>query len=241
MGYRIVSGIFVGLMLVISVLIPKHIVFAGDINANEAQLITAASGTFTYDGKTYRAYNEYVNMLKDYLMGDNIDLTSEQYQEAMSLMYSNVKNGIDQGYLYEVGSDEDIPTGPQSAYDEEAANVDIDEDESSTNADKKTEGSQNNGYDNTPEKNTSEISTQQEVTEQATEKVTEKVTEVVTEATTEEVSEEISEELTEQSDRELPESSEQYNTDHKVLFIVGVISSVVIILIILYKVFLSFS
>ena len=72
--------LFLGMMMFAIMLIPKQVVFAGDINSSEAGLIAAASGTFTYDGKTYRAGSAYVNSLTSYLSGDDVDLTAEQCQ-----------------------------------------------------------------------------------------------------------------------------------------------------------------
>ena len=49
-------GLFIlmGCVLAVCTISPKMIAFAGGINSNEAGVIAAASGTFSYDGKTYR-------------------------------------------------------------------------------------------------------------------------------------------------------------------------------------------
>ena len=182
------------LLAALSVVISKQMVFAGDINANEAELISAASGTFTYDGKTYQAYPEHVNTLRDYLMGDGVYLTYAQLQEAMSLMYSNVKTGIDQGYLFEVGGDSQSEAGPQSAYDEEAGEEAYSD--KSSNADSKVSSDGKEGYGNPPVNYTSEETglDDQSVYQDKTEGTTEASTEEITAATTEEVTEEMTEE-----------------------------------------------
>lgn len=95
--------ILIGLVLSFSILSPKMIAFAGEINGNEARVIAAASGTFSYDGKTYKAGSNYINSLINYLSGDDVDLTAEQADEAISMMYANIAEGVNQGYLYEVG------------------------------------------------------------------------------------------------------------------------------------------
>ena len=95
-----------GLTLLFGVLGPKMITFAGEINSNEASVIAAASGTFSYEGKTYRAGSSYINSLTAYLSADDVDLTAEQAAEAISMMYANISEGVEQGYLYEVGSAE---------------------------------------------------------------------------------------------------------------------------------------
>lgn len=98
-------------MIFIGMVCPKMVAFAGGINGNEARVIAAASGTFTYEGRTYRAQSSYINTLNVYLCRDNVDLTAEQASEAISRMYGSVAEGVAQGYLYEVGgSTEDRTT-----------------------------------------------------------------------------------------------------------------------------------
>ena len=115
-GKRNHTGLFIllGLAVIASILSPKMITFAGGINGNEARVIAAASGTFSYNGKTYQAGTNYINSLTSYLSGDDVDLTAEQADEAISMMYANVAEGVSQGYLYEVGgSSEDTETSEE--------------------------------------------------------------------------------------------------------------------------------
>ncbi len=91
------------LAALVAVPCPRMITFAGEINGNEAGVISAASGTFTYDGKTYRAGSAYINSLTAYLSADDVDLDSDQASRAISMMYDSVAEGIERGYLYEVG------------------------------------------------------------------------------------------------------------------------------------------
>ena len=86
---------------------PQDSAWAGDINGAESGVIAAASGTFTYKGKKYRAYSSYVNRLYNYLSKDGVNLSSAQASKAINYIYSNVKTGISSGYLYEVGGDDD--------------------------------------------------------------------------------------------------------------------------------------
>ena len=78
-------------------------VLAGGINAYESSVISVACGTFTYNGKTYVAKAAYQAQLQAKLAEDGIDLTQEQANEAISLIYANVETGVVQGYLEEVG------------------------------------------------------------------------------------------------------------------------------------------
>lgn len=90
--------------LVVSVMMPCT-VLAGNINGSEAGLISQASGTFTYEGKTYVATESSLAQLRGYLSQDGIDLTEDQAARAASMMYANVKNGVIEGYIVPVGGD----------------------------------------------------------------------------------------------------------------------------------------
>ena len=81
-------------------------VYAGDINGNEAAVIAAAGGTFEYEGKYYRAESQYMNELYAYLSRDDIDLTENQANTAIRMMYRNIRRGVKEGYLYEIKSEE---------------------------------------------------------------------------------------------------------------------------------------
>lgn len=85
------------------------IVRAGEINANEARLVSAASGTFTYEGKTYRASSQYVSQLRSYLCKDDVDFTAADVNSLISDMYANVGTGVKEGYLEEIGGSSDAP------------------------------------------------------------------------------------------------------------------------------------
>lgn len=101
-------------MICIGVFCPKMVVFAGGINGNEARVIAAASGTFTYEGRTYRAQSSYINALNVYLSRDSVDLTAAQASEVIGQMYGSVTTGINNGYLYEVESATEESTGTSS-------------------------------------------------------------------------------------------------------------------------------
>ena len=114
-GNHIGKLILMVLVMCVAMTIPKTIAFAGGINSNEARVIAAASGTFTYNGKEYKAGSAYLNSLTSYLSGDAIDLTAEQADEAISMMYASVGNGVEQGYLYEVTDDSTTATTAESS------------------------------------------------------------------------------------------------------------------------------
>ena len=88
--------------------------YAGSINGNEQSVLSAANGRFERDGVIYAVKPEYINSLRGYLSQNDVDLTAEQTQSAISEIYSNVKTGIESGYLVEVGkSTQAEETNPQ--------------------------------------------------------------------------------------------------------------------------------
>lgn len=138
------------IMICMGILCPKMIAFAGGINGDEARVISAASGTFSYDGKEYKAGSAYLNSLVSYLSGDDVDLTAEQADEAISMMYANIAEGVAQGYLYDINAENtEESTTEEDAEDWADAEVD-DEDEKKNNKkdDKNTEAMSDNPTDN---------------------------------------------------------------------------------------------
>lgn len=99
------AGIVLGMAVVFGMTAPKT-VWGGSLNANEAELMGIARGTFTYDGVTYRAKEAYINEAYYYLIRDDIDVTDEQKAAAIQKVYASVKQGIDEGYLYPVDGTE---------------------------------------------------------------------------------------------------------------------------------------
>lgn len=138
---KLKSLIIIAIAVLSCVMIPGKVVFAGDINSDEAGLIAAASGTFSYDGKTYRAGSAYINSLTSYLSGDDVDLTAEQCQSAMAQMYGSVAEGIERGYLYEVGGElsTDKKKGSESSYEDPDDEKDSDVNKSDNKTNNKTE------------------------------------------------------------------------------------------------------
>ena len=137
----------IGMLAVLctAVMAPKMITFAGEINGNEARVISAASGTFSYEGKTYRAGSAYINSLTSYLSADDVDLTAAQADEAISTMYASIGEGVAQGYLYEVGgegSEEEASTQEKDEKKDKKAedSEEKDKDETEANSDGQSSG-----------------------------------------------------------------------------------------------------
>jgi hypothetical protein len=130
------------MVLGISVLTPRMITFAGEINSNEAGLIAAASGTFSYEGKTYRAGTNYINSLSAYLNSDDVDLTAEQVSEALSTMYASIGEGVAQGYLYEVEEEGSTETATTETATSEDTEGDSEDKETSNDTEESTSSSE---------------------------------------------------------------------------------------------------
>lgn len=129
------AGVAIGMAVVFGITVPET-VWGGSLNANEAELMGVARGTFTYDGVTYRAKEAYINEAYYYLIRDDIDVTDEQKTAAIQKVYASVKQGIDEGYLYPVG-------GTESTVEETAAGSGKDPLESSTDLGTSTETERN--------------------------------------------------------------------------------------------------
>ncbi|MCI8307178.1 MAG: hypothetical protein HFH14_03915 [Lachnospiraceae bacterium] len=99
--------IVISVCAVIPVSFSKKVQAEGSINANEARVIAAARGTFEYNGETYVAKQNYVDQLINKLSSEDVDLTSEQADEAISAIYANVGNGVASGYIVKTGTDGD--------------------------------------------------------------------------------------------------------------------------------------
>ena len=139
-----IKHIWVGLvLLVVGVLaLSSHTVWAGDINDAEAGVISAASGTFEYEGKTYRAYSSYINDLYAYLSRDGVNLSPGQAKKAINYIYSHVSTGLKRGYIYEVGGKND----PNATTEKKTGDTQRTE---TTQATQSTEGMSQSGTDAT--------------------------------------------------------------------------------------------
>ena len=100
------------MMIIVSFLLftANYIVaYAGGLNQYESEIVDAAKDKFEWDGVSYQVEQSYINELIEYLMQDNIDITAEQRDKAISIMFSNVEQGVEAGYLMpvEVGKSTD--------------------------------------------------------------------------------------------------------------------------------------
>ena len=103
---RIVAT-FVQLSIFLCILffsIIKHdtIVKAGTLNLTEADIVEFLKGTWEVDGTKYQVKSGYIQQAKNYLLQDNVDLAKEQKSEVISMFFSNIQQGIDEGYLEKI-------------------------------------------------------------------------------------------------------------------------------------------
>ncbi|BCJ97348.1 hypothetical protein [Anaerocolumna chitinilytica] len=89
----------IALGILFSFFVNVKMVQAGDLNANEAAVVSAAQGVFELNGEKYKVDPTFIQQLSSYLNQDGIDLTAEQKDEAIATMFSNVGQGISEGYL----------------------------------------------------------------------------------------------------------------------------------------------
>jgi len=108
-------------------LVPYSTASAGSINSYEQEVISYAQGTFEYKGELYKVDPYYINLLKNYLESDNVDMTARQRDKVFSIAGNYIETGVLGGYLVPVGGGAPIDKEPDS---EDATNADSPEDTS---------------------------------------------------------------------------------------------------------------
>lgn len=124
----------------------SEVAYAGSLNSYENDVIAAAKETYEYDGAKYKVDSSYINSLIDYLSSDGIDLTAEQRDEVKNLAFSNIEQGVEEGYLIpldgQVGN-QDTTSSNSSGTSNTSQNSNIDENEGNTG--NNSSGSEING------------------------------------------------------------------------------------------------
>ena len=75
-----------------------------DINSNESRVISAASGTFVYNGDYYNATEDSLRQLHSKLDAPDVDMSSADADKYISTGYASVADGVAQGYLVKIQS-----------------------------------------------------------------------------------------------------------------------------------------
>lgn len=115
------------------------------INANEQRVLDVASGTFQYEGKTYRAKSSYVGQLRDKMNRDGVELTGAQADSAIQQIMNNVATGVRQGYLEETGNPGEKKDAEETGNPGEKANAEETEDKKDTGESGEEKDSVNQG------------------------------------------------------------------------------------------------
>lgn len=77
------------------------------LNSNEQYVIDIASGTFEYQGELYTVRTTYVKALTNKLDEKDVELTQEQANKAIQVMFANVERGVKEGYLKKLSGEEE--------------------------------------------------------------------------------------------------------------------------------------
>ena len=99
---KICQFIGAGILCVGLCLIPSMAVFAGNINAEEQRLLDAAGQQYLYDGVMYKATDSAIATARNYLLQDDVDLTKEQVDSALSQVMNLMPDAIAGGYMVAV-------------------------------------------------------------------------------------------------------------------------------------------
>lgn len=99
-----------GIILLVAIF-PYSVASAGSINSYEQEVISFAQGTFEYKGVYYKVDPYYINMLREYLAADDIDLTAEQRNKVFRIYRDYMETGVQGGYLIPVSGATPVDTG----------------------------------------------------------------------------------------------------------------------------------
>ena len=133
---KISQFIGAGILCVGLCLIPSMAVFAGDINAQEQRLLDAAGQQYLYDGVMYKATDSAIATARNYLLQDDVDLTKEQVDSALSQVMNLMPDAIAGGYMVAVEKPkpadpvtpvEPIPTETEAPTEETETETEIEE------------------------------------------------------------------------------------------------------------------
>lgn len=136
-----IMGLIFAIVLIFS--LNSSVVYAGNINANEAAIISVAQGTFDLNGVSYRVDPVFVQQLTSYLSQDDVDLDAAGKDEVIRLMFSNIETGVAEGYLIPVngqGNNEDGESSGESEDDKSDEQGTLDGDDKTTEGETDEEG-----------------------------------------------------------------------------------------------------
>ena len=204
---KICQFIGAGILCVGLCLIPSMAVFAGDINAQEQRLLDAAGQQYLYNDVMYKATDSAIATARSYLLQDDVDLTKEQVDSALSQIYNLIPDAIAGGYMVPV--EKPKPADPGTPVEPTPTETEAPIEETETETETEIEESIEKPIQKPEEKPTETESKEPEETEETT-------TEEIEESTEEAIAVvEIPDESLESTEASL-ESSEEESTNRKV-------------------------
>lgn len=75
---------------------------AAGLNTYEVEVINTAKGKFELNGIRYQVDPVFIQQLTDYLNQEDVDINAAQKEEIIGMMFSNVEQGVIEGYLLPV-------------------------------------------------------------------------------------------------------------------------------------------
>lgn len=81
---------------------------AAGLNAYEAEVINTAKGNFELNGIQYHVDPVFIQQLSDYLNQEDVEINAAQKDEIIGMMFSNIEQGVAEGYLIPTSVQEDV-------------------------------------------------------------------------------------------------------------------------------------
>lgn len=131
----IIAGLTAVCLSITMPAISTQYVYAGDINADEQELLDYMAGVFEYEGKYYKATDAALARLREELLKDERDLNARQVRAAKNEVMRSFKSGLDGGYMYEVEKPLETTDNSNTTSDSEDSK---DESQTTVSSDKET-------------------------------------------------------------------------------------------------------
>lgn len=97
--HKILYLLSISSFAIIISMLPVASAYAGDINEQESEVLEELKGPFEYNGQTYVPLPSYLQLAREYLLADNINLTPEQKGKAIVAIKANIEMAISKGFI----------------------------------------------------------------------------------------------------------------------------------------------
>lgn len=138
-------------------LLPASTVYAGSLNEYEREIVAEAKKIYEYQGIRYHVPDRYINQLINYLSQDDVDITAEKRDEALTIAYDSIELGVQEGYLVPIDESEQHPTMEGLDTNKEPSITEEKSDQNEKESKVSTEDSASVKKDNEQEKQAKEI------------------------------------------------------------------------------------